>query len=191
MSRAIFLDRDGVISAEVYYPHTGEWEAPLVPEDLALNPGALEAMGQLAKLGYLLIIISNQPAYAKGKTSLEALFAVHDQLVERAKHAGIDFAECYYSYSHPEGIVPGFSGPSLERKPGTYFVRLAEARFALEMAQSWFIGDRDSDITCGRNAGVRTIRVMQSRAGAKAGREQPDFQVINLAAAAQLIAETV
>src|SRR5258707_13931332 len=105
MSRAVFLDREGVISAEIYSPHTGEWEAPLLPDDLALNPGAPEAMGQLAKLGYLLIIISNQPAYAKGKTSLEALFAIHDQLVERAKHPAIDVAACHYSYSHPDVIV--------------------------------------------------------------------------------------
>jgi D-glycero-D-manno-heptose 1,7-bisphosphate phosphatase len=178
-----------VINAEVYYSHTGEWEAPLVPEDLALNPGALDAMRQLAKLGYLLIIVSNQPAYAKGKTTLTALFAVHDQFIETTKSAGIGFTECYYSYSHPEGVIPGFSGTSLERKPGTYFVRLAETRFAVDMAQSWFIGDRDTDIICGRSAGMRTILVTQSHAGAKAGREPPDFQVGDLAAAAQLISE--
>jgi D-glycero-D-manno-heptose 1,7-bisphosphate phosphatase len=190
MARAVFLDRDGVISAEVYYPRTGEWEAPLVPEDLAVIPGALEAMARLAKLGYLLIIVSNQPAYAKGKTSLEALFAIHDQFAETARRAGVEFAECYYSFSHPEGIVPGFSGRSLERKPGTYSVRLAEARFALEMAQSWFVGARDTDIACGRSAGMRTILITPSWADAKAGCEQPDFQVGNLAAAAKLIAET-
>src|SRR5919202_137199 len=113
MACAVFLDRDGVINNEVYYPHTGEWEAPLTPGDFELNPGALEAMRRLAELGYLLILVSNQPAYAKGKTSLEALFAVHDRLAESVRSAGIGFAECYYSYSHPEGVAPGFSGPSL------------------------------------------------------------------------------
>ena len=63
---AVFLDRDGVINREIWYPRTGEWEAPLVPEDLELVPGALGAMKELEGLGYLLLLVSNQPGYPAG-----------------------------------------------------------------------------------------------------------------------------
>src|SRR5947209_446235 len=62
---AVFLDRDGVLVEEIYYPWTGEWEAPLVPEDVRLLPGAAAAVGRLAAAGFALAVISNQAAYAK------------------------------------------------------------------------------------------------------------------------------
>ena len=62
--RAIFLDRDGVLVEEVFYPHTGEREAPLVPEDVRLLPGVASALRSLAEAGYALVVISNQGGYA-------------------------------------------------------------------------------------------------------------------------------
>lgn len=74
MSRpAVFLDRDGVLVEEIYYPETGETEAPLKPEHVRLIPGATAAMRRLKRSNFVLILISNQTGFAKGKTSLRAL----------------------------------------------------------------------------------------------------------------------
>ena len=188
MARAVFLDRDGVINEEVYYRQTGEWEAPLRAEDFVLKPQALDSLCSLQRLGYLLFLVSNQPAYAKGKTSLEALFGVHDRFLGLLESRAICFAEFFYSYSHPNGVQPGFSGPSVERKPSPHFPKLAAAKYGLCLPASWMIGDRDTDILCGQAAGLRTIRVDNPTACHTAAHAQADFVVTNLSASVDIIA---
>jgi D-glycero-D-manno-heptose 1,7-bisphosphate phosphatase len=184
---AVFLDRDGVINEDVFYPETGEWEAPLRPEDLVLRAGVLPALARLSGLGFALVLVSNQAAFAKGKIALESLIAVDRQLRELLAGAGIGFTDFCYSYSHPQGVVPGFSGPSLERKPSPYLLLVAAARHRLDPVRSWMIGDRDSDIECGQAAGTRTILIANPRAGSKAGASCPDFRCADLAEAAGVI----
>ena len=90
MSRpAVFLDRDGVLVEEIFYSQTGEWEAPLRPEDVRLIPGAAVAARRLAEAGYALVLISNQAAFAKGKTSLRALWLAHERFVELLASEGV------------------------------------------------------------------------------------------------------
>lgn len=159
---AVFFDRDGVLTANVYYPQWEEWEAPMHVEDLHLLPGAIEALSLLQEAAIPFFLISNQGAYAKGKTSLENLLAVGTMFNKYLLEHRITFMECFYSYTHPKGIVPGFSGPSLERKPGTYFLHLAAAMYCIDLSQSWLIGDRDTDILCGQQAGLKTILIADS-----------------------------
>jgi histidinol phosphatase-like enzyme len=68
---AIFLDRDGVLNSMVLNPATGRMESPLTPADFQLFHGVMPALRRLQKAGYLLILASNQPNYALGKTSYE------------------------------------------------------------------------------------------------------------------------
>lgn len=187
----MFLDRDGVINEDVFYPRTGEWEAPLAPCDLVLRPGVLPALRRLQALGFMLVLVSNQAAFAKGKVPLADLMAVHDRFANILTDAGIAFTEFCYSYSHPSGVVPGFSGPSLERKPGIYFPIAVAARHDLALERSWMVGDRDTDILCGRNAGVTTILVANPRAGEHAGKIDPDFRATDLMEAVDIIARHV
>ncbi len=74
---AVFLDRDGVLVEEIFYPRTGETEAPLAPEDVRLLPGAAAAVAALRACGLKTIVISNQGGYAKGKCSLRELWLTH------------------------------------------------------------------------------------------------------------------
>src|SRR5215470_17804278 len=144
MRAAAFLDRDGVINEDVFYPATGEWEAPMRPEDVVLRPGAIEGLVRLKALGHALILVSNQGAYAKGKAPLAALWQVHLRLVALLGAHDLAFDDCFYSYTHPDGSVPHVSGASLERKPSPYFLLVAAARHDIDLARSWMIGDRDS-----------------------------------------------
>jgi D-glycero-D-manno-heptose 1,7-bisphosphate phosphatase len=164
MSRpAVFLDRDGVLVEEIFYPETGEIEAPLRPEDVRLLPGAAAAARALAQAGYALVLLSNQPAYAKGKASLRDLWLVHERFVALLEGEAVTLDAVFYSYSHPDGIMPYFSGPSLERKPGPYNLIIAAAQLDLDLARSWLVGDRESDVACALAAGVRPIQVENVR----------------------------
>jgi D-glycero-D-manno-heptose 1,7-bisphosphate phosphatase len=157
---AIFFDRDGTLVEEIFYPETGEKEAPLRPEDVRLIEGAAGAARQLAEAGFLLILISNQGAYAKGKASLRDLWLAHERFLELLRGEGVRLDGFFYSFSHPEGTTPFFSGPSVDRKPNPYNVLLAAAQFDIDLPSSWTIGDRESDVACGRAAGARTVRIV-------------------------------
>ncbi len=188
LQRAVFLDRDGVINGNVQDPATGEYGAPLLPEQFHLAPGALVAMVALRRAGFLLFLVSNQPNYAKGKSSLETLRAIHDRLEAELKAAGIDFAEFFYCYHHPDGIVPEYSGPCRCRKPSPYFLLKAENEFGLSLGESWMVGDRPVDVECGRAAGTRTILVGPDHPSARAKAQvEPDFEAGDLADAAEII----
>jgi histidinol-phosphate phosphatase family protein len=164
MSRpAVFLDRDGVLVEEIFYPHTGEREAPLAAEDVRLLPGVAAALQRLGRAGFALVVISNQGAYAKGKTTLRALWLAHERFVALLAEQDVRLDGCHYSYGHPDGTVPYFSGPSLDRKPGPYNILIAAAQLDLDLSRSWMVGDRETDAECARAAGVRPILVGQGR----------------------------
>jgi D-glycero-D-manno-heptose 1,7-bisphosphate phosphatase len=185
MSRqAIFLDRDGVLVEEIFYPRTGEREAPLVSEDVRLLPGVAPALRRLAGAGYALVVISNQGGYAKGKTTLRALWQAHERFLALLAEEGASLDGCYYSYSHPDGKVPYFSGPSLERKPNPYNIFVAAAQLDLDCQGSWMIGDRDTDIACATAAGLRPVLVAKQGA---APREAGLIQVTDLPSATETI----
>jgi D-glycero-D-manno-heptose 1,7-bisphosphate phosphatase len=183
--KAIFLDRDGVITANVYYERWGEWEAPMSPEEVDLLPKATEALLSFQQKDYLLFIVSNQGAYAKGKIALESLVATAKHVEGLLVDAGIKITEFYYSYSHPQGVVPGFSGSSLERKPSPYFLRLAAAVYEVDLSNSWMIGDRETDILCGQAAGCRTLQIFNPHE--KIGSVVPNFKASTLFNAVDVI----
>ena len=163
MSRpAVFFDRDGVLVEEIFYPETGEKEAPLRPEDVRLVSGAAVAARRLAAAGYALIVVSNQAAFAKGKTTLRSLWLAHERFVALIGAEGAALDGTFYAYGHPDGVVPHFSGPSLDRKPGPYHLFVAAAQLDLDLGRSWMIGDRQSDIDCALAAGVRPILIASS-----------------------------
>jgi D-glycero-D-manno-heptose 1,7-bisphosphate phosphatase len=180
MRRAVFLDRDGVLHPEVFYETSGEWEAP----------DASEALHMLVALGFDLILVSNQGAYAKGKAELASLLRVHDRLVNLLAAAGITFRDSFYSFSHPAGIMPGFSGPSLERKRSPYFLMLAQAKYGLDLDGSWMIGDRETEVQCGIAAGVSTIGIVGGPNCVNKSSAHADFLAVDLYKAALFISRS-
>ncbi|WP_446743793.1 D-glycero-alpha-D-manno-heptose-1,7-bisphosphate 7-phosphatase [Silvibacterium acidisoli] len=160
--RAVFLDRDGVINENVFNPATGEMESPLTAGQFRFLPGALEAMFAFRRAGFLLFLVSNQPNHAKGKASLAELHAIHERMQAELERSGIDFVEFYYCFHHPAGITQGYSGPCECRKPSPYFLEKAIAEYGIDRESSWMVGDRWSDIACGRDAGVAAILIAES-----------------------------
>jgi D-glycero-D-manno-heptose 1,7-bisphosphate phosphatase len=172
--RAVFLDRDGVINRNVWNPATRQYESPLTADDFALLPGVLAALSQLRNAGFLLFIVSNQPNEA-----------IHQKLIAATVQAGIAFAGCYYCFHHPQGCVRGYAGACVCRKPSPYFLLEARLEFGVDLRRSWMIGDRESDVQCGRAAGTRTI-LIESHASGK-GAAAADHVVSDLCQATRLI----
>ena len=156
---AVFLDRDGVLTELVLNRATGEHEPPHTPDDLVLFPDVIESLQILKDMGFVLFLISNQPDYAKGKTTLENIHAVHTRFNHILTSNRIHFTEYYYCFHHPDGIVPEYSFACECRKPKPYFLLKAARDYGIDLENSWMIGDRDSDIECGKAAGTRTIMI--------------------------------
>lgn len=185
--KAVFLDRDGVINRLVFNPETSAHESPHSVREFQLLPQALDGLRKLMELGYLLFLVSNQPSYAKGKTSLENLRAIHEKLQRCLTEAGIHFSDYFYCFHHPLGVVPEYACDCDCRKPKPFFVLKAIREYKLNSQDCWFVGDQDTDIYCGQSAGLRTILIMGEHSRDRAGRSRPDFLTINLWEAAAII----
>src|SRR5687767_9623731 len=110
-TKAIFLDRDGVLNAE-----RGDYTYRL--EEFEVLPGVPEALKLLKEHGYLLIVVTNQGGIAKGLYTKEEVFACHEKLQQACGHI-ID--ALYYAPSHPS------VSESLSRKPDSLMLEKAIA----------------------------------------------------------------
>ena len=148
---AIFLDRDGVVTKEVDLLHN--------PTQLELIDGVPEAIQYINTKGYLVIIVTNQPVIARNLCSIEELDYIHKKLetLLGKNHAYID--AIYYCPHHPDG---GYPEERKEykivcdcRKPNPGMLLNAAKDWNIDLANSYMIGDRESDIQTGENAGVK------------------------------------
>jgi D-glycero-D-manno-heptose 1,7-bisphosphate phosphatase len=180
MNRALFLDRDGVVNELVFYPSHGEWESPRSVRDLRVRTGVAAALNDASRAGWLLFLITNQPSYAKGKCPIEDLEEVHARVLDELKRAGVTITDSYVCYHHPESKVEGY-GACQCRKPSPYFIREAARKYDLDLAQSWMVGDQETDIVTGINAGCRTALLKYEHSRGKRRDAQPDLICDDLA----------
>lgn len=182
MSRAaIFLDRDGVLNDPVGSPP----ESPYHPADVRLAPSAAEGVRSLREAGYALVVVTNQPAAAKGTATVEALDAVSARVRELL---GVEFDGWYTCLHHPAGVVPYLSGVCDCRKPAPGMLLQAAHDLDLALPESWIVGDTDADIEAGRRAGIRTVLIPHpGSAHRRTGVARPDLEAVDLGAAAAAI----
>ena len=153
---AIFLDRDGVIIEDVGYP--------INPSDLKLMKGAAEAIACFQEMGYWVFIISNQSGIARGYFGVDDVKDFNKlleiELLNKNSKASID--AFFFCPHHPSGSVVEFSIKCHCRKPATGLVKEALANFSVAATGNYFVGDRDSDIACGRAMGFATMQILGS-----------------------------
>jgi D-glycero-D-manno-heptose 1,7-bisphosphate phosphatase len=178
MKRALFLDRDGILDELVFYESTREWESPRTLADLVMIDGIAEPLQRFVDAGWLLFIVTNQPSYAKGKTSMEELHAIHDAVVAKL---GVDIARSYLCFHHPDAIFDDMRIACECRKPGAQSLRDAAREFDVDLGASWMVGDQDSDLLCGRAAGCKVALLENERSANKRGKVEPDLRVRDLA----------
>ncbi len=170
MRRAAFLDRDGVLTRVIL--RDGLPGSARHPEEVVLLPGVPEAVARLRDLGLLVIVVTNQPDLARGRLTPEALAVIHGRL--RAALPLDDLAVC------PHDDADGCAC----RKPRPGMLLEAAARWDIDLAASFLVGDRDKDIEAGRRAGCTTILLPASYSGAV----RADYGAADLAEAAEIMA---
>lgn len=186
--RAIFLDRDGVLNALIYYADTQENESPRIADHMQIFPDVGPQLRRLRDAGWALVLTTNQPSFAKGKTSLEDLQAVHEVLVDYLRAEDVSFLGYYQCYCHPQAIVAGYGAPCECRKPAPGMLLQAQQMHDINLAQSWMVGDSDSDVLCGQAAGTRTILLDYPLSASKrAGQCTPDYSCHTLFEAVDII----
>jgi histidinol-phosphate phosphatase family protein len=164
---AVFLDRDGVLNAIVPNSETGSPDSPLDVGEVRILPRAAKALAILRKKGYLLIVVTNQPAAAKGKATLEQLAAINGAVREKLASAGALLDDLLMCPHHPAGS-PGTRHPSLIgrcrcRKPSPGLLRLAARKWRIDIGRSYMVGDSPTDILAASRFGVRSVFVGNCR----------------------------
>jgi histidinol-phosphate phosphatase family protein len=158
---AIFLDRDGTINEIVFNDDTEQMDSPLKTEDLRLLPGVEKALFMLQSMGYLLIVVSNQPAAAKGKISLGNLFRINAHLKKILHEYNVHLDDVLICPHHPTGekrVGKNFLvRECICRKPGRELLTRAIDKFNIDRFKSFMVGDSHVDILAGRSAGVKTV----------------------------------
>jgi D-glycero-D-manno-heptose 1,7-bisphosphate phosphatase len=148
---AVFLDRDGTIIEDADYLTD--------PEQIRILPGVLSALKRLRDSGYLLIVVTNQSAIARGWLTEDGLKEVHSEL-DRRLHAGGAHVDAYYCCPHlPEGTVPRYAVACDCRKPKPGLLNRAAQEWDVDMGSSFMVGDSVRDAEAGRHAGCRSILV--------------------------------
>lgn len=178
---AIFLDRDGTLNVDAGFTHRAR--------DLRLLAGVVPGLARLQKLGFQLLITTNQSGVARGYFSESDMHAFNAALLARLHGEGITIVGVYCCPFHPtEGIGP-YRCDSPLRKPQPGMLLQAAAEHGVELKSSFAIGDRTSDVVAGQAAGCRTI-LLQSASSRRADERQtarPDCVAADLVEAAMWV----
>jgi D-glycero-D-manno-heptose 1,7-bisphosphate phosphatase len=155
--RGVILDRDGTLVADAGFVHR--------VADLRLLDGVVPALRRLAALGFRLIIATNQSGVARGLFSEAEMHAFNRALCQRLSSEGIAIAGVYCCTVHPsEGIGP-YRCDSPLRKPNPGMILQAAQDHGLDLAASYTIGDKKSDVLAGIAAGCRTLLLATGAGG--------------------------
>jgi D-glycero-D-manno-heptose 1,7-bisphosphate phosphatase len=191
VTRAVFLDRDGVINDPVMDPVDGRPESPLRAEDVVLAPGAVQGLKALAETGLALVVVSNQPAAAKGKATADDLRAVHERVVALLGAEGVAIADWRYCFDHPDALDPARRDCAC-RKPRPGMLQDAAREHGLDLARSFIVGDTDADVGAGRAVGATTVLVEHpGTAHRRSEGLTADAVVADLADAAWVVADAL
>ena len=156
--RAVFLDRDDTLMVNV--PYLGD------PTLVEIFPEAAAALYALRKADFLLFVVSNQSGVGRGLITRDQVFAVN---AEMKRQLNGDYIHAFFhSYAAPDDPY------ATDRKPSPELLLQAAKVHDLDLAGSFFIGDRLSDIECGLNAGCRTILLTHANSSRKENSDQED-----------------
>jgi D-glycero-D-manno-heptose 1,7-bisphosphate phosphatase len=144
-SRAVFLDRDGVINRAIVC--MGKPYPPARLEDVEILPGSSLSLRRLADYGYVLIGITNQPDVARGNQSRDTVESINTLIQSSLPIREI--LVCYHDNADECDC----------RKPKPGLILKAAQKYGIDLSRSWMVGDRWKDIAAGQAAGLKTIFV--------------------------------
>ncbi|MEA2098844.1 MAG: D-glycero-beta-D-manno-heptose 1,7-bisphosphate 7-phosphatase [Campylobacterota bacterium] len=142
MKKALFLDRDGVINVEKDYLYK--------IEDFEFIDGIFELCKYYEKLGYLIVVVTNQSGIARGYYTENDFNILTSWMMEQFVINGIEIMKVYFCPHHPD-----ITGNCKCRKPKSGMLFEAEKEFNIDLENSILIGDKERDIEAGIGAGLR------------------------------------
>lgn len=145
--KIIFVDRDGVINEDKIGDYITRWE------DFRFIPGAVEALKKLSSTGFRIIIVSNQAGIGDGVYSESALNHITKQMLRELRSKKIRISKVYY-------CLHGKTAGCGCRKPETGLFRKARKDFKFDPRQTFFIGDKVTDVLAGGRFGLRSLFVL-------------------------------
>lgn len=154
--RAVFLDRDGTVIEDVAYLRD--------KDQVRLLPGAAHAIKRLNETGFLAIVVTNQSGIARGLLSRNDYQMSERRVDELLAREGAKL-DAHYFCPH----LPELTGPCDCRKPGALLYRQAAEQFHIDLARSWWVGDRMRDVLPADALGGRGILVLSGSGQAEAG----------------------
>lgn len=174
-AKTAFVDRDGVINRK-----RREGEYVNSREEFELLPGSVEALVNLSRAGFKVVIVTNQQGIAKGLTNRALVDSLHDELTESVSEAGGEISQVQ--------VCPHLDGSCECRKPAVgLFEQAREADPAIDFECSVVIGDSEGDIEAAKRIGAKAVFV--SGVGSGELRADGVAEVANLAAAVDLIVD--
>lgn len=183
---AVFLDRDGVINEIVWNEDAEQLDSPLNRSQFRLLPGAVEALKKIQGKGYLIFVVTNQPAAAKGKTSYAELCAINHGFCREMQADGIEITEvamCPHYERSTSLTRELYLIRSCDcRKPKSGLVKQLLEKYSIDVGNSWMAGDSHSDILCGKDAGLHTAFIGRFKCDLcmMSGCRKPDWVCSNL-----------
>ena len=151
MKPAVFLDRDGTLLEEAGYLDR--------LERLVFFPFAIDAVRLLNRAGYAVVIITNQSGIGRGMYKEEFVATAHQVISRRMTEGGARIDAFYYCPHHPAADIEHYRRQCDCRKPAPGMLRRAAADLGLDLARSFTIGDKWSDVQVGQAGGARGILV--------------------------------
>lgn len=166
---AVFFDRDGTLMQDADYCDD--------PAKVKVFEGAADALRHLRSRGLKIVIVTNQSGIGRGYMTEEDYRAV-DREFESQLGSGLIDATYFCPHS------PGDSCACRKPEPGMLLQAAKEHH--IDLTKSYFVGDKDTDIECGKRAGTKTILV-QTGYGCSADHDRPDAAVADIKSAAAFI----
>lgn len=147
---AAFLDRDGVLNADLGYAYK--------PGQLRWIDGAPAAVRMLNQAGYFAIVVTNQSGVARGYFEESDVMQLHDHMREVLRAQGAIIDAFYYCPHHPEGKIEALTRSCHCRKPAPGMLEQAAREWPIERAGSFLIGDKDSDMAAAQAFNIRGVK---------------------------------
>ena len=156
--RALFLDRDGVINHEVGYLHRAE--------EVRFVEGIFSLCRTAMRLGYRIIVVTNQSGIARGYYSVAQFDGLMDWMRMKFRAEQVELDAVYYCPYHPEHGVGEYKREHPDRKPGHGMLLRGAEEFGISLVDSVMVGDRCSDVGAANGAGLKQAFLL---AGTEAG----------------------
>ncbi len=172
MQPAVFLDRDGTLIVEKHYLNN--------LANIVLFEGVATTLKALQQKGFLLLLLTNQSAVAKGIISENFVKSAYQTINRLLAEFKVKLDDCFYCPHHPLGNPP-YNIDCECRKPKIGLIEQAKKKYAIDIKNSWLIGDKIIDMQVASKIGCQAALVLTGY-GAQSQQEAKSIKNIRIIA---------